>query len=93
MQLISEILPRVTIKAVFACCYVVRENPYEFIAQLIYTGKTHDINACKALPERLKAQDVGHPVGKIIRRLRRQIMVLLQEPMGMIINWQTEEPA
>ncbi len=81
-----EFFPGFAIKAVFAFCYVVRENPYEFIAQLINGGKAHNINACKALPERLKAQDVGHPVGKIIGRLRRQIMVLLQEPMGMIIN-------
>jgi hypothetical protein len=44
------------------------------------------IDAGQTFSQRILAQGVGHPESEIVRGFRRQIMVLLDEPVGMIVN-------
>ena len=56
------------------------------LPEVLNPSKFDRIDAGQLFSERVPAQRVGHPEGEIVRRLRRQIVVLLDEAMGMIIN-------
>jgi hypothetical protein len=59
---------------------------YDFIPESTDRGKLDSINAGQFLSQLILSQHFTHPIREIIRRLRRQVLVLLQEPMCMMVN-------
>ena len=48
--------------------------------------KLHEIDGGQLLAEPLLLQDIGHPVGKVVRRLGRQVLVLGEKVVGVEVD-------
>ena len=61
------------------------DNLNNFLSKLADGGKLYNVYAGQPLGQVIFFQHIGYPVGKIIRRLRRNILVNLQEPVRVMI--------
>ncbi len=60
------------------------DDGHDPVAQLTEVVEAHGVDGREPLTELVLLQDVGHPEGKVVRRLGREVLVLDQKVMRVL---------